>query len=118
MTAKKLSPDEVGIPVFALGTRQDGAIFDLSSHQRAREALELALAVPEPGFNVFVLGENRSGRLTSTVDFLKAALSDSQAPDDWVYLNDFGAPGEPVAIRLPAGEGRKLRDAMQRLVGG
>lgn len=118
MTAKKLSPDEVGIPAFVPGTRQDGAIFDLSSHQRAREALELALAVPEPGFNVFVLGENRSGRLTSTVDFLKAALSDSQAPDDWVYLNDFGAPGEPVAIRLPAGEGRKLRDAMQRLVGG
>ena len=118
MTAKKLSPDEVGIPAFVPGTRQDGAIFDLSSHQRAREALELALAVPEPGFNVFVLGENRSGRLTSTVDFLKAALSDSQAPDDWVYLNDFGAPGEPVAIRLPAGEGRKLRDGMQRLVGG
>ena len=118
MTAKKLSPDEVGIPAFVPGTRQDGAIFDLSSHQRAREALELALAVPEPGFNVFVLGENRSGRLTSTVDFLKAALSDSRAPDDWVYLNDFGAPGEPVAIRLPAGEGRKLRDAMQRLVGG
>ena len=118
MTAKKLSPDEVGIPAFSPGTRQDGAIFDLSSHQRAREALELALAAPELGFNVFVLGENRSGRLTSTVDFLKAALSDSQAPDDWVYLNDFGAPGEPVAIRLPAGEGRKLRDAMQRLVGG
>lgn len=118
MTAKKLSPDQVGIPVFDPGTRRDGAIFDLSSHRRAREALELSLAMPEPGFNVFVLGDNRSGRLTSTVDFLKEAVSDSRAPDDWVYLNDFGAPSAPVAARLPAGEGRKLRDAMQNLVGG
>ena len=118
MTAKKLSPDQIGIPAFAPGARQDGAIFDLSSHQRAREALEMALAMPEPGFNVFVLGENRSGRLTSTVEFLHEAVSDSRAPDDWVYLNDFGAPGEPVAVRLPAGEGRKLRDAMRQLVGG
>ncbi|MFT5485791.1 MAG: putative ATP-dependent protease [Paracoccaceae bacterium] len=118
MTAKKLAADEIGIPAFAPGTRQDGAIFDLSSHTRAREALELALAMPEPGFNVFVLGENQSGRLTSTVEFLKEAVSDSGAPDDWVYLNDFGAPAEPVAVRLPVGEGRKLRDAMQRLTGG
>ena len=118
MTAKKLAADDIGIPVFAPGNSPDGEIFDLSSHQRAREALELALAMPEPGFNVFVLGENRSGRLTSTVEFLKDAVSDSPAPDDWVYLNDFGAPAEPVAVRLPAGEGRKLRGAMQRLVGG
>lgn len=118
MTAKKLVADQIGIPVFAPGTRQDGAIFELSSHQRAREALELALAMPEPGFNVFVLGENRSGRLTSTVEFLTEALSDSAAPEDWVYVNDFGAPAAPVAVRLPAGEGKKLRDAMQRLIGG
>lgn len=118
MTAKKLSPDQIGIPAFAPGARQDGAIFDLSSHQRAREALEMALAMPEPGFNVFVLGENRSGRLTSTVEFLHEAVSGSRAPDDWVYLNDFGAPGEPVAVRLPAGEGRKLRDAMRQMVSG
>jgi predicted ATP-dependent protease len=118
MAAKKLNPDDIGIPVFAPGNRRDGAIFELSSHRRAREALELALAMPEPGFNVFVLGENRSGRLTSTVEFLKEAVSDSPSPDDWVYLNDFGAPAEPVAIRLPAGDGRKLRAAMQSLVGG
>lgn len=118
MTAKKLNAEDIGIPAFSPGTRENGAIFDLSSHRRAREALELALAMPEPGYNVFVLGENRSGRLTSTVDFLEEAVRNSGAPDDWVYVNDFGAPAEPVAIRLPAGDGRKLRAAMQQLIGG
>lgn len=117
MTAKKLSADALGIPEFTPGSRQEGVIFDLSSHRRAREALELALSMPEPGFNVFVLGENRSGRLTSTVAFLKEAVSDGKAPDDWVYLNDFGKPSDPVAVRLPAGDGRKMRSALQQLVG-
>ena len=117
MTAKQLSAEALGIPVFAPGTKQDGVIFDLSSHRRAREALELALSMREPGFNVFVLGENRSGRLTSTVDFLRDAVGDDKAPDDWVYLNNFSQLSEPVAVRLPGGEGRKLRSGLQQLVG-
>lgn len=117
MTAKKLSADTLGIPQFSPESKQDGVIFDLSSHRRAREALELALSMPEPGFNVFVLGENRSGRLTSTVNFLTEAVSNGKAPDDWVYLNDFGQPAHPVAVRLPRGDGRKLRSALQQLVG-
>lgn len=117
MMAKELSADDLGIPVFDPGTRTDGTTFDLSSHRRAREALELALSMKEPGFNVFVLGENRSGRLTSTVGFLKEAVKDGRAPDDWVYLNNFGAASEPVAVRLRGGEGRKLRTELQQLVG-
>ena len=117
MTAKKLSADDVGIPEFSPGMRPDGVIFDLSSHQRAREALELSLSMPEQGFNVFVLGENRSGRLTSTVQFLKEAVGRQPAPGDWVYLNNFRQPSEPVAIRLPGGEGRRFRSALENLVG-
>lgn len=118
MTAKILSADDLGLPEFAPGAREDGNIFDLSSHERAREALELALSMSEPGFNVFVLGENRSGRLTSTVDFLTEAAGSGPSPDDWVYLNNFRQLSEPVAVRLPAGNGRKFRSALQGLVGG
>ena len=117
MTAKILSVDDLGLPEFAPGAREDGNIFDLSSHERAREALELALSMSEPGFNVFVLGENRSGRLTSTVDFLTEAVESTRSPDDWVYLNNFRQLSVPVAVRLPAGHGRKLRSALQGLVG-
>ena len=117
MTAKKLSTDDLGLPEFSPGRRQEGVIFDLSSHRRAREALELALSMSEPGFNVFVLGDNRSGRLTSTVDFLKKAVDGGHAPDDWVYLNNFRQPSEPIAVRLPGGDGRKFRAALQQLVG-
>ena len=117
MTAKKLSAADLGLPEFSPGTRQDGVIFDLSSHRRAREALELALSMTEPGFNVFVLGDNRSGRLTSTVDFLRKAVDSGHTPDDWVYLNNFRQPSDPIAVRLPGGDGRKFRTALNQLVG-
>jgi len=118
MVAKKLPVEALGLPEFAVGKAKSGEIFDLSSHQRAREALELALSMSDPGFNVFVLGENQSGRLTSTVGFLKDAASSTKPSDDWVYLNDFGHQGRPVPVNLPAGTGWKFSRVMHRLVEG
>ena len=117
MTARKLPAAAIGLPEFAPGAREDGVVFDLSSHRRAREALELALAMPDAGFNVFVLGENRSGRLTSTVQFLENAVALREPPKDWVYVNNFSRPWEPIPASLPAGSGRQLRELMARLVG-
>lgn len=116
MSANKLSPDAIGLPEFPPGDAQDGVVFELTSHRRAREALDLALAVHESGFNVFVLGENRSGRLTSTVAYLEQAVLASPAPDDWVYVNNFARAWEPIPVRLPPGEGRHFRDRMQHLL--
>ena len=116
MTAKHLSADAVGLPAFPPGDRQEGVTFDLSSHRRAREALELALSIRDPGFNVFVLGENRSGRMTSTTAFLESAAEALPVPDDWIYVNNFARPWEPLPVRLPAGEGRRFCDRMVHLV--
>mgnify|MGYP003668027455 CR=1 FL=1 len=116
MTAKKLSADMVGIPEYAPVASHEGATFDLSSHRRAREALELAVSIPDTGFNVFVLGENRSGRLTSTVEFLEKTVIDRPPPGDWVYVNNFQRPWEPLPVRLPVGAGRGFRDRMEHLV--
>ena len=43
--------------------------FSLASHARAKEALEFGLSTAEPGFNIFVAGADRSGRLTQTMAF-------------------------------------------------
>jgi predicted ATP-dependent protease len=116
MAAKELPVEDLGLPEFSVGKAKSGAIFDLSSHKRAREALEFALSMSDPGFNVFVLGENQSGRLTSTVEFLKDAASSTKPSDDWVYLNDFDNQGRPLPLNLPAGTGWEFSRAMLRLL--
>ena len=118
MTVRTLDGAEVGLPPFDPGDRQDGSLFDLSSHSRAREALETGLAMKDAGFNVFVLGEDRSGRMTETLEFLARALEDKPVPDDWVYLNNFRRSHRPKPVHLPPGVGREFRDAMARAVPG
>lgn len=117
MTAKALSADRMGLPAFDVPAASAGSgVFDLSSHMRAREALDLAVSTRDPGYNVFVVGADRSGRMTATLAYLNAAAADFARPPDWVYLNNFRHRHEPVAVRLPPGVGRAFRDAMQALL--
>ena len=116
MAAKKLDARDVGIPRFSVPEVRDGDVFALSSHRRAREALEFGLAVEAPGFNIFVLGADRSGRMTATLSFLNKAVEDKPRAKDWVYLNNFEEPHRPTPICLPAGEGRRFQASMARLL--
>jgi len=119
MPIREIEAAEAGLPAFeitdAAGT-PDVRVFSLSSHARAREALAFGLDARDPGFNIFVVGEDRSGRMTATLAFLEEALRDGPRPDDWIYLNNFRRANEPLAVRLPAGQGRKFRDDMAALI--
>jgi predicted ATP-dependent protease len=114
--AKLLAAQDVGLPRFEPSGDASGEIFALSSHKRAREALEFGLSVSEPGFNIFVLGEDRSGRMTVTLSFLRAMAAGRPVPDDWLYLANFQAAHEPEPYALPAGIGRRFRTRMKDLV--
>ena len=116
MALKKLAAADVGLPRFDVPADTDGKTFALSSHQRAREALEFGLPVADPGFNIFVLGEDHSGRMTATLEFLDTVVAKRPPPDDWVYLNNFRRSHRPKPYRLPPGVGRRFRDRMADLV--
>ena len=117
MTARQLPADRLGPPRFDTtrsASRADA--FDLESHRRAREALAFGLAMREPGFNVFVVGEDRSGRMTATLAHLAAAMTGRPTPGDWVYLNNFAQPHRPRPQPLPAGTARRCRERLAILV--
>ncbi|MCP4326814.1 MAG: AAA family ATPase [Alphaproteobacteria bacterium] len=118
MTARRLAPESIALPRFPLGetSADDVELFDLSSHARARAALARGLAIDDPGFNIFVLGEDRSGRMTATLAYLEDHVRTKPTPSDWVYLNNFKHPHKPNPYRLPPGQGRKLRIRMAALL--
>ncbi len=116
MAARNLPAEDIGPPHFEPGEETDADVFHFTSHRRAREALAFGLSIDEPGFHIFVLGENRSGRMTATLAYLREAVRDRPRPDDWVYLNNFRHPHQPRPYRLPAGAGRAFRDRMAALI--
>lgn len=83
-------------------------LFDLSSHKRARDAIEFGLQMRHKDFHVFVVGEDRSGRMTGTLTYLKQHIKNFNSPPDWVYLNNFEYEHRPIPFSLPAGLGKEL----------
>jgi len=114
---KELAASAVGFPKFSAG-RGGGrqAVFALSSHIRAREALDFALDISDHGFNVFVLGEDRTGRMTQTLAYLEAAMAKRSPPSDWVYLNNFRESNRPRPYALTAGQGCRLQARLVQMV--
>ena len=115
MAARALSADEIGIPQFTVEAAE-GDVFSLASHARAKEALEFGLSTAEPGFNIFVAGADRSGRLTQTMAFLRAEMQKRPPAADWLYLNNFRRPHRPRPCQVPAGAGRRFRERVKVLI--
>lgn len=107
-------------PVADLAFATTAELADLGEefiHVRAVEALRYGLEFRRPGYNLFVLGDPGSGRHALVRRLIAAEGGDIGAPADWCYVNNFAAAREPRLLRLPAGQGRRLRDAMQHFVG-
>lgn len=84
--------------------------------QRAIDAIRFGLQVDSEGYNVFVLGPMGSHRHGLVEELAKKRALEIGAPDDWCYINNFGDPERPRALRLPAGKGAEFRHNMQELI--
>lgn len=73
---------------------------------RAREAMELALGIPDGRYNLYVSGRPGTGRTNATLTLVRSVAQQRHAQNDWVYVYNFDAPEEPLALELPAGRGR------------
>ncbi|HXV24263.1 MAG TPA: Lon-like protease helical domain-containing protein [Alphaproteobacteria bacterium] len=85
--------------------------------QRAVDAIGLAIAIRRPGYNMCVLGPTGTGKRHLVREMLERRSREEPTPDDWCYVNNFAAPQNPRALRLPAGRARALKEAMAALIG-
>jgi predicted ATP-dependent protease len=83
---------------------------------RADEAARFGLGMDQPDYNLFVLGEVGSGRSSLLRQAMRDAAASRRVPPDLCYLHNFEAPERPLALRLPAGEGRLLRQLLATAV--
>jgi predicted ATP-dependent protease len=113
---RELPATDVGLPEFEFEPSPGVRAFDLSSHATAGTALQFGLDAPGNDYNVYVLGPNRSGRMTATREFVEAWAKPRPPAQDWIYVFDFEAPATPRPIALPAGTGRRIKAAVDELI--
>ncbi len=89
---------------------------DIIAQDRAIRAINMGLSIQRPGYNIYVAGIEGTGKTSVIRQFLERWSAHSQQPSDWIYIYNFADTEVPKIIKLPRGEGRKLKKNMELLV--
>jgi lon-related putative ATP-dependent protease len=103
--------------VFTFSTTADlPAFYGTIGQKRALDALDFGLSLESTGFNIFILGENGTGRMTTIKSILALKASSEPVPPDWCYVYNFKDPDTPVAISLEPGRAQIFQKDMEELI--
>jgi lon-related putative ATP-dependent protease len=103
--------------LLSLPDRKDKGDEKLIDQHRAEEALKLGLGIKASGFNIFVAGEEGTGKLTVVKLFLETVTKNTPTPDDWCYVHNFSDPYRPATFKMPPGMAKELKKDMKAFVG-
>ena len=98
-TTKELEPIQSGI-----------------GQDRGIKALEFGLQVEVKGYNLYLEGPSGVGKTMYTRNYLEKIAPKKKTPSDWCYIYNFDHPNEPIAVALPAGQGKEFRDSMDGFI--
>ena len=84
--------------------------------QRALIALEFGLGIDSHGFNIYILGESGTGKLTTIRTILEDKAKDEPVPDDWCYVYNLKNPDVPRSLSLSPGKGVSFEKDMDEMI--
>ena len=84
--------------------------------ERGIAALQFGLSINAKGYNLYIEGPSGVGKTMYTKQYVSEIASKQKTPDDWCYIYNFDNPNEPIAVSLPAGEGKNFASTMEAFV--
>ncbi len=84
--------------------------------ERGIKALEFGLSVDVKGYNLYLEGPDGVGKTMYTKNYLSRIAKKEKTPLDWCYIYNFDNPNEPVAVCLPAGQGKEFKEDMEGFI--
>lgn len=121
MVCRRLDPADLSLQVdpdslgFSSTHELLGQAVPWIGQPRAEAAARFGLGMALPGYNLLVVGEAGTGRTTLMHQLMCHHAATCPVPPDLLYLHQVERPEQPLALRLPAGQGRQLRQAMAQL---
>ncbi len=83
---------------------------------RGIKALEFGININVKGYNLYLEGPSGVGKTMYTKNYLDQITQKQKTPSDWCYIYNFSNPNEPVAVSLPAGQGKEFKDSMDGFI--
>ena len=84
--------------------------------ERGIKALEFGLQVNVKGYNIYIEGPSGVGKTMYTKNYLDTISKKKKIPNDWCYIYNFDNPNEPIAVSLPAGQGKEFKNSMDGFI--
>ena len=84
--------------------------------ERGIKALEFGAGIDVKGYNLYLEGPSGVGKTMYTKRYLKNKAEKEKVPNDWIYIYNFENPNEPVAVSLPAGQGKVFQKTLEDFV--
>jgi len=97
-------------------TKELSVLKETIGQERALRALEFGLGITSKGFNIYILGESGTGKMTTIKTILEERAKNEPVPNDWCYVYNFKNPDEPNALELSPGTGVVFQRDMQELI--
>ena len=103
--------------VFHFETTQElEPINDGIGQERGIKALEFGINVDVKGNNIYLEGPSGVGKTMYAKNYLDKISLKKKMPNDWCYIYNFQNPNEPVAVSLPAGNGKEFQESMDGFI--
>lgn len=103
--------------IFTFHTTNDLPDFkETIGQERALHALDFGLSLESTGFNIFLLGEHGTGKMTTVRSFLSQKATNEPVPKDWCYVYNFKEPDVPLAIAFEPGEASVFQKDMDEVI--
>lgn len=83
---------------------------------RGIKALQFGVQVDVKGYNLYLEGPSGVGKTAYTKSYLDKISKKKKTPSDWCYIYNFDNPNEPIAVELPAGQGKEFKEAMDGFI--
>ncbi|MBI5026992.1 MAG: AAA family ATPase [Nitrospirae bacterium] len=84
--------------------------------ERALRSLDFGLGMDSHGFNIYILGESGTGKMTTIKAILSEMAKAEPVPNDLCYVYNFKNPDAPDALSLPPGQGLIFQKDMDELI--
>jgi len=103
--------------IFKFNTTDDLPSFEGTiGQERALKALDFGISLENAGFNIFILGENGTGKMSTIKSILTKRSLNEPVPSDWCYVYNFKDPDVPIAVSLEPGRAVTFQKDMDELI--
>ncbi len=97
-------------------TEEISPLAGIIGQERALKSMNFGLGLGKSGYNIYVLGEGGTGKITTVKTLIEEKAAKEDPPSDWCYIFNFKDPNKPCSLELAPGRGVTFKSDMERAV--